>query len=154
MNLVRTSAYAAITAGCVAIGVSVVAIANRAPQTTTIQLQESSTTPVIAESIAPESAAQSDEAPVRAGLRAYQDADGNFVAPPPGVAAASASSVQRVSGPVQERAGTSAAGGFVADASGFRMSQKAHVTPDGEIAVSCDQEIVSPQSEDNHAEEH
>jgi len=160
MFTTRKAAYAAIATGCLSVGVAAIGFMNGLSETTTtmnIQTSPASMAVIETDSVVvskPADVTPGAERPeVAAGFRAYQDADGNFVAPPPEVAAASAPSIQRPSGAVAERQSTVPGGGFVVDTSGFRMSQTAHVTPNGEVVVACDQDIEDPAVHASHTEE-
>jgi hypothetical protein len=161
MFTARKMAYAAIATGCLSVGIAVTGLINAFSETnTTMHTQPLPTANAVIEtervaiSNAADGATGAERPENAAGLWAYQDEDGNFVAPPPDVAAAASPSIQRAPSTVAERQGNSPAGGFVADASGFRMSQTAHVTPEGEVAVTCDQDVEDAATHASHAEEH
>jgi len=69
-------------------------------------------------------------------FRAYQDEDGNFVAPPPGVLPSTPP--LRSSAPAVEFRSAVPGGGVGIVTRGFRMMQTAVAQPDGTIVVRCD----------------
>lgn len=143
MIKLRTGAYLAIAAGCLAIGIAAIGIiSNSSNATPTIQVQSvpspqmSADVPMSAAISRPVDAEHTPPAEVAAGFTAYQDENGNFVAPPPGTVLPQ--ELQRAPVAFRERPTTVPGGGVGIDTSGYRMSLTAVTNEDGTVSVTCD----------------